>query len=120
MKACTKDGVLYIVPENNLVAGRVEDMRNFFIAQLKANPDEHTVTLDASGIGVVDSPGVNLIIGLYKHVSAESKTFTLINADETFMKVAHFFGFPAMFKVEGTQKRAKHALGTPRAGDMHD
>jgi len=100
MKAYAKDGALYLLPEENLVASRIEDMRNFFMAQLKTYADEKSVVLDVADIGVVDSLGVNLIIGLFKHVSSESKSFKIVNAEEKFMKVAHFFRFPSIFNIE--------------------
>ena len=100
MKAYTKDGALFLEPEGDLAASRVEELRNFLMAQLKACPGEKTVILDVAGINVVDSLGVNLIIGLYKHVSADSKTFRIINAEDTFMKVADIFRFPSLFTIE--------------------
>lgn len=101
MKAFTKDDTLYLVPETDLVASRVEEIRDFFMAQLKAFPNESSVVLDAKGIEVVDSLGVNLIIGLYKHTASESKTFRVLNAGEKFMKVANFFRFSSIFAIEG-------------------
>lgn len=101
MRAYADTGVTYLVLESDLVASRVEEMRQFLMEQLKAYPDESAVILDVQGIEVVDSLGVNLIIGLYKHVAAESKEFKIVNAGEKFMKVANFFRFNSIFPVEG-------------------
>lgn len=101
MRAYADNGVTYLVLESDLVASRVEEMRQFLMEQLKAYPDESAVVLDAQGIEIVDSLGVNLIIGLYKHVTAESKEFKIVNAGEKFIKVASFFRFNSIFPVEG-------------------
>ncbi len=100
MKAFTEDGTLFLVPETDLVASRVEEMRTFFMNQLKSFPEERVVVLDASGIDIVDSLGVNLIIGLYKHTASELKAFRIVNAEEKFLKVANFFRFASIFPVE--------------------
>lgn len=100
MRAYTEENELYLVPETDLVASRIEEIRNFFMSQLKTYPNESTVVLDAQGIEVVDSLGVNLIIGLYKHTLSESKVFRVLNAGEKFMKVANFFRFSSIFTIE--------------------
>jgi anti-anti-sigma factor len=96
----TDNNALHLVPESDLVASRVEEIRNFFMSQLKAHQGETTIILDAQGIEVVDSLGVNLIIGLYKHAFSESKTFQVLNAGDKFMKVANFFRFSSIFTIE--------------------
>ena len=70
------------------------------MSQLKAYPKESTVALDARGVEIVDSLGVNLIIGLYKHTASESKEFRVLNAGDKFMKVANFFRFSSIFTIE--------------------
>ena len=62
------------------------------------------MVLDAEGVDVVDSLGVNLIIGLYKELSNNSRFFRITNANDKFMKVANFFKFPAIFQIEGVEE----------------
>jgi len=101
MKAYTENDNLFLVPEADLVASRIEEIRNFFLSALKEHPDEANVTLDAKGVEVIDSLGVNLIIGLYKEVSSNDKTLKIINAGEKFMKIANFFRFKSILTIEG-------------------
>lgn len=101
MKAYKKESILFLVPEDDLVASRIEEVRNFFILQLKENTDASEVVLDAKGVSVIDSLGVNLIIGLYKEVIFQSKTIRIINANDKFMKIANFFRFPSILSIEG-------------------
>ncbi|MEA2085192.1 MAG: STAS domain-containing protein [Thermodesulfobacteriota bacterium] len=100
MKVENKDGALILAPGTDLVASGIEKMRNSILAHLKEYPDASNIVLDADGIKVVDSLGVNLIIGLYRQADAESKKFEIINANEKFMKVANFFRFPSLFTVK--------------------
>ncbi|CAN2041800.1 Anti-sigma-factor antagonist [Candidatus Magnetomoraceae bacterium gMMP-15] len=99
MKIDKKDGTLYLIPETDLVASHIEKIRDFFINHLRENQDADYVILDAKGIEIVDSLGVNLIIGLYKQVISESKEFQIINAGYKFMKVTNFFHFSSLFNV---------------------
>jgi len=100
MKAYTQNDVLVLAPNTNLIASHIEEIRNFFLAQLKEFPNEKSVTLDVKGVDVVDSLGVNLIIGLYKETNANSKELKIINAGEKFMKIANFFRFPSILTIE--------------------
>lgn len=101
MKAFKKDNSLFLAPETNLTANVIEDIRNYFSNQIKENADCSSIVLDADMIEIVDSLGVNLIIGLFKESEANSKSFIVINAGEKFLKIAHFFRFPSIFKLEG-------------------
>ena len=49
------------------------------------------------------SLGVNLIIGVYRQVISESKTFEITGAGEKFLKVARFFQFPALFNIKSKE-----------------
>jgi len=100
MKTYKKDETFFLLPETDLVASQMEEIRDYFMNELRNNDDTDQVTLDAKGIEIVDSLGVNLIIGLYRHVSTESKKFSVINAGEKFMKVANFFRFSTLFEIE--------------------
>jgi ABC-type transporter Mla MlaB component len=83
------------------VASRIEEIRAAFLDKLKENPKVSKVVFDAAGIENVDSLGVNLIIGVFRQVKSEKKTFEIINAGEKFLKVAHFFQFPSLFTING-------------------
>ncbi|MBF0449485.1 MAG: hypothetical protein HQK75_02180 [Candidatus Magnetomorum sp.] len=100
MKTYKTDGTFFLLPETDLVASQMEEIRDYFMKELRENVDVDKVSLDAKGIEIVDSLGVNLIIGLYRHVSTESKKFNVINAGEKFMKVANFFRFSTLFDIE--------------------
>ena len=100
MKTYKTDDTFFLLPETDLVASQMEEIRDYFIKELRENTELEKVSLDAKGIEIVDSLGVNLIIGLYRHVSTESKKFNVINAGEKFMKVANFFRFSTLFDIE--------------------
>ena len=90
---------LFLMPKTDLVASQIEKLRNSFLVGLKANPNVSKVVFKADEIETVDSLGVNLIIGIYRQVNAESKIFEITGAGEKFLKVANFFQFPSLFKI---------------------
>ncbi|MDM8525008.1 STAS domain-containing protein [Desulfococcaceae bacterium HSG8] len=100
MKVRKENEILFLIPETDLIANRIEELRDYFAEQLNAHPDVSRILLDVSGIGSVDSLGVNLIVGLYRQVTSESKTIEIIGAGENFMKVAGFFRLTSLFPVK--------------------
>lgn len=103
MKARKENGKLYLIPETDLTAARVEELRDFFSTELKNNPNVSHVLLDVSGVDFVDSLGVNLIVGLYRQADNDSKTIEIINAGSNFQKVAAFFRLSSLFPVRGKE-----------------
>lgn len=99
MKAEIETDALWLTPESDLVASRIEALRNFFAEQMKAHPEAARIVLNVSGVETVDSLGVNLIVGLYREASAASKTMEIVGANDKFMKVASFFRLPAIFTI---------------------
>lgn len=94
---------LFLMPQTDLVASKIESLRDLFLEKLKANPAVVKVILKADHIDNVDSLGVNLIIGIYRQVKSESKTFEITGAGEKFLKVARFFKFPALFSIKSKE-----------------
>jgi anti-anti-sigma factor len=99
MESKTEYGILFLIPGSDMIADTFNEMRTFFLDTLQINP-EAEVVLDVENVNVIDSLGVNLIIGLYKELSEYSRTFRIINASEQFMKVANFFKFNSIFNIE--------------------
>mgnify|MGYP006277608363 CR=1 FL=1 len=99
-----QDDTLYLIPETNLTADRIENLRNEFMDGLNSNPDASTVIMQADYIDKVDSLGINLIIGVYRQVSSESKTFKITGAGETFLKLAGFFQLTKIFTISGREE----------------
>ena len=103
MKIRKENGTLFLIPETDLIASRIEELRDYFAEQLKKYSDVSHVLLDVNGIEVVDSLGVNLIVGLYRQVTGESKTIEIVGAGKNFMKVADFFRLTSLFPVKGEE-----------------
>jgi anti-anti-sigma factor len=101
MNTTIQENRLVLQPRTDLVASHIEALREAVLAQMKKHSTVNGIVVDATGIDIMDSLGVNLIIGIYRHASAESKTFEIINAGEKFIKVARFFRFYALFSVNG-------------------
>lgn len=106
MKALLEDNRLVLQPETDLIASRIEQLRMEVLAQLKRHPGAEAVVLDAAGVEIVDSLGVNLIIGMYRQAVADGKSFEVVNAGSRFIKVARFFRFFALFSINGEPPEA--------------
>jgi anti-anti-sigma factor len=100
MKIRKEGTTLTLIPESDLTASRIEEMRDYFSVQLKQHSDFTHIRLDADGIGVVDSLGVNLIVGLYREAMSKSATIDIVGAGENFIKVANFFRLPSLFPIK--------------------
>ncbi len=97
----TKDAdALVLVPETDLVASAVEDLRDYFSDRLGDHTEVPKVVLDVTDVDLVDSLGVNLVVGLYRQVTGAGKTLEIINAGDNFMKVANFFRLPSLFSIQ--------------------
>ncbi len=99
MQSRVEQSTLVIKPETDLIASRIEELRDFFMKQIEEHPDLNHVILDAHGIKFVDSLGVNLIVGLYRQLASASKSLEINGAGKNFMKVAGFFRFSSLFPV---------------------
>jgi len=93
---------LILVIDLDLIASNIEKIKNFLTNEFKiiANSNINNIIFNVKGIDVIDSLGVNLIIGLYKQTLTESKNFEIIGAGKSFMKVASFFRFTSLFSVK--------------------
>ena len=106
MKMHRKDKTLYIVPECDLVASQVVKLRESILNKLKKEQSLEHIVLNVKDIDVVDSLGINLIIGIYRHGESLSISFEIVNASEKFIKISNFFKFEDFFNVS-PEKKAK-------------
>lgn len=104
MELKTDSDTLILIPETDLVASHIVRLRDYFLDALTDHPKVSTVILQADNIKTVDSLGVNLIIGIYRQVSSESKIFKITGAGDRLLKVAEFFHFSALFSITGKEK----------------
>lgn len=101
MKTFIQENRLVLEPQTDLIASHIEVLREAVLEAMKKHTGVSVVVVDAAGIEIVDSLGVNLIIGIYRQSAAESKSFEIINAGEKFIKVARFFRFYSLFSING-------------------
>lgn len=99
MELIRKDETLYIQPECDLIASQVASIRDTILEKLKSETGLSEIVLDVQNTEVVDSLGVNLIIGTYRQCESMSLKFEIINAGEKFIKVSDFFQFNSYFNV---------------------
>lgn len=90
---------LFLIPENDLVASNVDDIKNYCLEKLEEHSGAKHIVMDVKGIDLVDSLGVNLIVGLYREAMSASKTMEIVGAEKNFMEVASFFRLSSLFPV---------------------
>lgn len=90
---------LTIAPESDLIASQVETLRTEILTSLKQETALEQIVLDATGIEVIDSLGVNLIIGIFRESESRSIPFEVTNASDKFKRVSDFFQFKNYFNV---------------------
>ncbi len=105
MRTKIEDQAIFLIPETDLVASRIEELRDFFSERMEARPEIDQIVLDVHGIDIVDSLGVNLIVGLYRQAAAEGKDIEIIGAGEKFMKVASFFRLTTILSISREEER---------------
>jgi anti-anti-sigma factor len=104
---------LILVPGTDLVASRIDALRGDFDRTLRDHPEASAIVLDVAGVRIVDSLGVNLIVGLFRQTAAERRSMEVVGAGAEFMKVANFFRLPSLFPIapEKAEKEAPDAGG---------
>jgi len=100
MKSRIENHNLVLIPETDLIASRIDELRGYFTQKLDEHEETVHVVLDVTGVDFVDSLGVNLIVGLYRQVTDDKKTVEIIGAGRDFMKVANFFRLPSLFSIK--------------------
>ena len=103
MKAFTNEETLFPVPVINRAANHLDKIHDFSVNKMKNNPDTAIITLDATGIDTVNSPGVNIVIGPNRKVSSKSKISKIITAGKNFFQIALFLGFQSLFPRESEE-----------------
>lgn len=90
---------LRIVPETDLVASHMDEIRKYAWKMLDSHPDAAHVILDVCGIDLMDSLGVNFIVGLFRKAESNSQTMEIVGAEKNFMDIAGFFRLGSLFPI---------------------
>lgn len=99
MEAKVENEILYLSPEDSFVASKVGELRDAIARKINEEKACEKVVLNAVNISVVDSLGVNLIIGIYKECASQNKHFEIANTTDSLKQISDFFRFEDYFPV---------------------
>jgi len=106
IKTSLEDGIqtLRIIPETDFVASRIDDLKKYCWEMVDGHPDAAHIVLDACGVDLMDSLGVNFIVGLFRKAEASHKTLEIVRAEKNFMEVACFFRLGSLFPIHAREE----------------
>ncbi|MFH1076324.1 MAG: STAS domain-containing protein [Pseudomonadota bacterium] len=93
---------LYCTPRQDMVASAVSQMRDTFIAKMEKEPERpwEEIVLDLSQVEVMDSIGINLMLGLYKESKSKDKLFKVIGCNDKIIKVIKLFKLDKTLNID--------------------
>jgi len=80
MKAEKEDLTLTLCLEENLTSTTVQHLQKQYLAALEKHESIACVTADISQVEMIDSQGLNFLIGLHRDASASERSFRIIGA----------------------------------------
>jgi len=99
MEAKVNGDTLELIIQTNLVASnldtQVKAAKNFLAEYSSLNK----IILNMEGVNEIDSLGINLVVGLYKQVSADNKVFSVINTSKPIKHLFNLFKLSSYFDV---------------------
>lgn len=94
-----KDQVLYLAPQEDLLASSAQTFRTEMIEALESA--QEGVVLDLSAVSQVDSLGISLVVGLFKSCQSKELTFSVVAVNDNILRVFKLFKLTQFFSVEG-------------------
>jgi anti-anti-sigma factor len=90
-----KGEALRLVPKVDLVASTVEEQRASMMKALE--PPVERVILDLSGVDLVDSLGITLVLGLFKSCQKSGSAFSIEGVKPDILRVFKLFNLTKFF-----------------------
>lgn len=91
---------LIISPLEDMTSSNVSAMYDMIVDKLKDITPWKLLVLDCQKVKILDSIGVNLIIGLYKKAKSTENTFKIIHCNDSITKVLMLFKLDQHFLME--------------------
>jgi len=92
-----KGDVLRLAPKVDLVASTVEEQRASMMKALETPVEK--VILDLSGVDLVDSLGITLVLGLFKTCQKSGAAFSIEGVKPDILRVFKLFNLTKFFPV---------------------
>lgn len=99
MEAIVKENTIEFVAKSNLVASNLDNQLSLIKDTLSKNPNVETIVLNLGNVTEIDSMGINLVVGLYKQVHAENRSFSVTNTSRAILNLFNLFKLTSYFEV---------------------
>lgn len=96
-----QDNTLHLEFVENIISTNVEESTGVYKTAIAGSPDTTEVIADLSDIKMIDSQGLNLLIGIYQECQKRNCSFVVTNPSDSIKKLFSFvklnekFGIPA-------------------------
>jgi anti-anti-sigma factor len=90
---------LQITLEDDLVAANTSQTLAHIQGLLGNHTDCNTVVVNISDVSVMDSLGVNLLVGLYKHCTEKNCSFKVAGASPAILRLFSLYKLTAYFGI---------------------
>jgi anti-anti-sigma factor len=98
LKITPVEGGVHLHPSVDLIASKVEALREGFQGALEGVSGR--VTLSLEGITQIDSLGVTLVLGLFKSCQKLDLAFEVVDVDRNLVRVFRLFNLTKFFAVK--------------------
>ena len=89
-----------VVFEEGIISTKVQSLRTFFVELLKKLKEVKNLILDFKEVNIVDSQGLNFLIGLYVECEKRKIDLKIIHCNSTNRKLFGIFKLDKMLGVE--------------------
>lgn len=87
MKSQVQDQTLHVFFDEDLTSTNVHSLQKACIALVDGNASVSYICVDISHVGMIDSQGLNFLIGFHKDCSARSVAFRVVGASPMNMRL---------------------------------
>jgi len=95
------DTDIIVKPGRNIIASMASDFRAELQEQVQTHPQQ--IIIDMSGVEMVDSVGIGVMIAVHNSLCKNGGTLKVINADNNILSLFHTMRLNRHFTVEGGQ-----------------
>jgi anti-anti-sigma factor len=87
MKALLDDNTIILKFEESLISTTVKRLRQQYIESLDPSSEINSVTFDIAQVDMIDSQGLNFIIGVFNEVQKKGMAFRLVGVSQANKKL---------------------------------
>ncbi len=103
------DRIAIAVLSGDIKASNIGELREEFLACLKAHPNLKVLVLDLSGVSMMDSSGLGLVVSLLKRMSERHGDLRLAALPDKVRMLVEITRLHTVFDIYDTVEKAENA-----------